>query len=108
METPGECTFESLPWLFSDTIASVNNDGSTPTLTLLLLVGRNKERRLPPRTRTRMHPPQYLASTPVLNQVPIPTILRVLSACIGSNRGYRGLWERKASRFFFFFFRESR
>ena len=44
-----------------------------------------------------MHPLQYLASTPVLNQVPIPTILRALDVRIKSNRGCRGRWEREAA-----------
>lgn len=95
VETPGECASELIRWTFSDFSASVNSNGSTSTSTPLLLAGRNQERRLPPRTCTRMHPLQYLASTPVLNRVPIPTILRVLHAHIKSNHGYRGRWERK-------------
>ena len=101
METPGECTFEFLPRPFSDSIASVNNAESTPTLAPLLLVGLYQERRLPPRTCTRMHPLQHLASPPVLNQVPITTILRVLRVHIRRNRGYRGLWKRKPAVGFF-------
>ena len=90
METPGECTFEFLPWPFSDSIVSVKNAESTPTLAPLLLVGLYQERRLPPQTCTKIHPLQYLASPPVLNQVPIPTIL-YFGFCVSTSGGTAGI-----------------
>ena len=92
VKTPSECAFKLIPWpspILSHQ-STMTRDGSTSTLIPLLSVGRNQECRLPPRTCTRMHPLHHLASTPVLNQVPIPTILRVLHVHIKSNCGYRG------------------